>query len=387
LAARVSFEAEYFSYRTDRYFYIAIQIKIPFSTKKSSPNLMGLKTQGTITMKTTLLTGISGYIGLHCAKELLEAGYAVRGTVRSQAKGQEVRETLAAASVDSSNLTLVELDLTSDRGWNDAAAGCDYVMHVASPFVIAHPKDPQEIISPAVEGTLRALRAAKKAGVTRVVLTSSILSMMGSMKTGTFGPSDWTDVHAPDVSTYTKSKTLAEKAAWNFISAQDGDAPMELTVIAPGGVFGPPLGRNITGQSMSMLDQMLRGKLPMVPRTAFPMVDVRDVAKLHVQALKLPKADNKRIIAASSEPNGFQSAAQFLKDQGYKGPSTRIAPNFLLRLMAKFDREAKGMIGLLGMDLSSDNSETRSLFNWTPIPFKQSVLETAAAVQAIQGKA
>jgi dihydroflavonol-4-reductase len=136
-----------------------------------------------------------------------------------------------------------------------------------------------------------------------------------------------------------------------------------------------------------MLDQMLRGKLPMVPRTAFPMVDVRDVAKLHVQALKLPKADNKRIIAASSEPNGFQSAAQFLKDQGYKGPSTRIAPNFLLRLMAKFDREAKGMIGLLGMDLSSDNSETRSLFNWTPIPFKQSVLETAAAVQAIQGKA
>jgi dihydroflavonol-4-reductase len=348
---------------------------------------MGLKTQGTITMKTTLLTGISGYIGLHCAKELLEAGYAVRGTVRSQTKGQEVRDTLAAASVEISNLTLVELDLTSDRGWNDAATGCDYVMHVASPFVIANPKDPQEIISPAVEGTLRALHAAKKAGVTRVVLTSSTLSMMGSMKTGTFGPSDWTNVNTPDVSIYTKSKTLAEKAAWDFISVQDGNTPMELTVIAPGGVFGPPLGRNITGQSMSMLDQMLRGKLPMVPKTAFPMVDVRDVAKLHVQALKLPAANGKRIIAASAEPNGFQSAAQFLKDQGYKGPSTRIAPNFLLRLLAKFDREAKGMIGLLGMNLSSDNSETRNLFNWTPIPFKQSVLETAAAVQAIQGKA
>lgn len=338
-------------------------------------------------MKTTLLTGISGYIGLHCAKELLEAGYAVRGTVRSQSKGQEVRDTLAAASVEISNLTLVELDLTSDRGWNDAATGCDYVMHVASPFVIANPKDPQEMISPAVEGTLRALNAAKKAGVTRVVLTSSTLSMMGSMKTGTFGPSDWTNVNAPDVSIYTKSKTLAEKAAWDFISVQDSNTPMELTVIAPGGVFGPPLGRNITGQSMSMLDQMLRGKLPMVPKTAFPMVDVRDVARLHVQALKLPAANGKRIIAARAEPNGFQSAAQILKDQGYKGPSTRIAPNFLLRLMAKFDREAKGMIGLLGMDLSSDNSETRSLFNWTPIPFKQSVLETAAAVEAIQGKA
>ena len=338
-------------------------------------------------MNTTLLTGISGYIGLYCAKELLEAGYAVRGTVRSQSKGQEVCETLAAASVDTKNLSFVELDLTSDRGWNDAAAGCDFVMHVASPFVVANPKNPQEMISPAVDGTLRALRTAKKAGVQRVVLTSSILSMMGSMKTGTFGPGDWTDVDAPDVSTYTKSKTLAEKAAWDFINAQDGDTPMELTVIAPGGVFGPPLGRNIAGQSMSMLDQMLRGKVPMVPKTAFPMVDVRDVAKLQVQALTLLEASGKRIIAASAEPNGFQSAAQFLKDQGYKGPSTRIAPNFLLRLMAKFDREAKGMIGLLGMNLSSDNSETRKLFDWTPIPFKQSVLETAAAVQAIQGKA
>ena len=337
-------------------------------------------------MKTTLLTGISGYIGLHCAKELLEAGYGVRGTVRNQAKGQEVRDSLRSASVDISNLTLVELDLTSDQGWNEAAAGCDYVMHVASPFVIADPKDPQEIISPAVEGTLRTLRAAKKAGVKRVVLTSSIISMMGSMKTGTFGPSDWTDVDTPDVSSYTKSKTLAEKAAWDFISAQNSDTPMELTVIAPGGVFGPPLGHNITGQSLSTLDQMLRGKLPMVPRVAFPMVDVRDVAQLHRQALELPEAASKRIIAASAEPNGFQSAAQLLKDQGYKGPSTRIAPNLLLRIMAKFDREAKGMIGFLGMNLSADNSETRNLFNWTPIPFKQSVLETAAAIKDIQGK-
>ena len=338
-------------------------------------------------MKTTLLTGISGYIGLHCAKQLLEAVYTVRGTVRSQAKAQEVRETLVSASVDISSLTLVELDLTSDRGWNDAAAGCDYVMHVASPFVIANPKNPKDMISPAVDGTLRALRAAKKAGVKRVVLTSSIVSMMGSMKTGTFGPGDWTDVNAPDVSTYFKSKTLAEKAAWEFIKNQDSESPLELTVINPGGVFGAPLGRNITGQSMSMMDQMLRGKLPMVPKTAFPMVDVRDVAKLHLEALTLPEASSKRVIAASAEPYGFQSAAQFLKDEGYKGPSTRIAPNFLLRFLAKFDRETKGMLGLLGMYLSSDNSETRRLFKWEPIPFKQSVLETAAAIKMIQDKA
>jgi dihydroflavonol-4-reductase len=333
---------------------------------------------------TILLTGISGYIGLHCAKELLDAGYSVRGSIRNHTKGQEVRDTLAAASVDTQNLTLVELDLTSDRGWDEAAADCEFVMHVASPFVLANPKEPKDLISPAIDGTLRALRAAKKAGVQRLVLTGSTVSMMGSMKTGTFSPSDWTDVDAPDINTYTKSKTLAEKAAWDFINEQSDDAPMELTVIAPGGVFGPPLGRNITGQSMSMLVQMLGGKMPMVPNTAFPMVDVRDVAKLHVQALALPETAGKRIIAASSEPHGFQSAAHFLKDEGYKGPSTGIAPNFLLRLLANFDREVKGMLGILGMHLSSDNSQTRDLFNWTPITFKQSVLETAAAVKAIQ---
>ena len=338
-------------------------------------------------MKTVLLTGISGYIGLHCAKELLNGGYSVRGSVRNQAKGQEVRSTLEAASVDTQNLMIVELDLTSDRGWENATAGCEFVMHVASPFIIANPKDPQEMLSPAVDGSLRALRAAKRAGVKRVVLTSSIVSMMGSMKTGTFGPDAWTDIDTPDVSTYMKSKTLAEKAAWDFINQQVEEVPMELTVIAPGGVFGPPLGQNISGQSMSMLDQMLRGKLPMVPNAAFPMVDVRDVAKLHVQALSLPKGAGIRFIAASAEPNGFQSAAQFLKDEGYKGPSTRIAPNFLLRFVANFDREAKGMLALLGMNLSCDNSQTRELFNWEPIPFKQSVLESAAAVKAIQGKA
>ena len=131
---------------------------------------------------TILLTGISGYIGLHCAKELLDAGYNVRGSIRNQVKGQEVLDTLTAASVDTTNLTLIELDLTSNRGWDEAAAGCEFVMHVASPFVLANPKEPKDLISPAIDGTLRALRAAKKAGVKRLVLTSSILSMMGSIK-------------------------------------------------------------------------------------------------------------------------------------------------------------------------------------------------------------
>ena len=241
-------------------------------------------------------------------------------------------------------------------------------------------------ISAAVDASLRVLRVAQKLGVKRVVLTGAIASMMASMKTGTFGPSDWTNIEAPDVNTQAKSKTLTEKATSDFINGQEGDAPMELTVMTPGVVFGPPLGSNISGQSLSLMDQILRGKVPMVPNGAFPMVDVRDVSKLHVQALAIPQAVGKRIIVSRTEPVGLTSVAQFLKDAGYKGPSTRIAPNFLLRLMAKFDREAKGLLTFLDMNLSADISETRDLFGWKPIHIKQSILDTAIAIKAIKGK-
>lgn len=333
--------------------------------------------------ETVLLTGISGYIGLHCAQHLLNEGFQVRGSVRDSVKEKEVRETLSAASVDTTNLIIVELDLTSDRGWDEATSGCDYVMHVASPFVVASPKNEDEMIVPAVEGSLRALRAAKKSGVKRVVLTSSALAMFGSMKTGTFGPDDWTDTNSSDISTYTKSKTLAEKAAWDFISNQSGENMMEMVSVNPGGVFGPPLGSNITGSSMTTIDKMLRGKVPMVANVAFPMVDVRDIAKLHILAMTTPEAAGKRIVAANATGNSFVEIAQVLKTEGYKGPSTRIAPNIFLRFMSLFDAEAKGMVGMLGMNLTGDNRLTRSLFDWDPIPFTKSVLDTAAAIKSI----
>lgn len=334
--------------------------------------------------ETVLLTGISGYIGLHCAQQLLNEGFEVRGSVRSAAKEKAVRETLSAASVDTTNLSIVELDLTSDEGWDEAVSGCDYVMHVASPYSAANPKHEDEMIVPAVQGTLRALRAAKNAGVKRVVLTSSALAMMASMKTGTFGPKDWADTNSADISTYAKSKTLAEKAAWDFIASQSGEAQMEMVSVNPGGVFGPPLGNDITGQTMTIIAQMLQGKIPMMANIAMPMGDVRDVAKLHVQAMTTPDAAGKRIIASAAEPSKLVEIAQILKSEGYKGPSTRVAPNILLRIMSLFDREAKGMVGMLGMNLHADNAQTRSLFNWTPRPFSESVLDAAAAVKAIQ---
>ena len=219
---------------------------------------------------TVLLTGVSGYIGLHCAAQLLKEGFAVRGSVRSTTKEKEVIDSLAAASVDVSRLSIVDLNLTSDLGWEMAVSGCDYVMHVASPYAVANPKHESEIITPAVDGTLRVLRASEKAGVKRVVLTSSSLAMMASLKTGTFGPKDWADSNAPHLSTYAKSKILAEKAAWDFFAHLGKAKPMQMVSINPGIVFGPPLGRDISGQSMSMLDKMLRGKDALVTQYRLP---------------------------------------------------------------------------------------------------------------------
>ena len=333
--------------------------------------------------KKVLLTGISGYIGLHCAKILLEKGYTVVGTVRSTKKEEEVIKTLNSNSVSIENLTFNHLDLSSDKGWDSALSNCNYVMHVASPFTVENPKNESDMLGPAVDGTLRVLKAAKKNGIKRVVLTSSTVAIMGGKKTGLITPEDWTDLNSKNISTYFKSKTLAEKAAWDFINNQSGDYPLELVSINPGGVFGPPIGTNLSGASMSMIVKILGGKTPMVPNTSFPMVDVRDVAYLHVEALTEPKAANQRFIATEKIGRSFQSICQLLIDNGYKGPSTKLAPNFMLKLLSIFDREAKGMLAMLDMNLSADNSKTMEVFNWEPVPFEKTLIETAEAVKKI----
>ena len=336
--------------------------------------------------KTVFVTGISGFIGLYCVKELLNKGYKVKGTVRNSSKQNEVINTFKKNKINIKNLKFKILDLTSDNGWDNAIEGCDFVMHVASPFRIAIPKNEDEMILPAVEGTRRVLEASQKGGVKRIVLTSSIVSMMSSIRRGQFGPKDWTDINYPNLSTYIKSKTLAERSAWDFIYKNKKQSKMDLVVIAPGGVFGPPLGDNITCESLNILSKVLNGKIPMVPDAAFPMVDVRDVAKLHVQALTNSKVSGKRFIASGTNPVSFADVAQFLINQGYKGPSTKIAPNWFFKFLSMFDREAKGMLALLGINMTADNSDTIKTFTWTPIPFEKTVIETANSIKMIQTK-
>ena len=291
--------------------------------------------------------------------------------------------SLTNAGVDTANLGFVELNLTKDDGWDQALHGCDYLMHTASPFPIANPKHESEVIEPAVDGTLRALKAAKNNGIKRVVLTSSTVAIMGGKKQGTITPEQWTNLQAKNLSAYTKSKTLAEQAAWDFIKDNEVDKVPELVSINPGGVFGPAIGENLSGASMSMASQMLQGKVPMVPNVAFPMVDVRDVAKLHVAALKEGKAANQRFITTETTPRSLQEMGEILNMLGYTGPSTRVAPNIMLKFLSFFDREAAGMVGFLGMRISADNSKTKEVFNWEPIPFEQTLKDTASFIEGL----
>ena len=328
--------------------------------------------------ETVLVTGISGYIGLHCAKELQANGYKVRGTVRSQDKAALATTALARAGVRAEEISFVEADLLDDSGWAEAMAGCDYVLHVASPFIMGEPDDPDELIRPAVDGTNRILSFAQAAGIKRVVLTSSTVAVSSDMESGTGGPGDWPD---PDkVGTYAKSKILAERAAWRFVEARGEVEGFDLVVINPGGVMGPCLTGKARGTSTTMISDMINGKMPMIPDISVGLVDVRDVAMVHVTALKMAEAAGQRFILASEEPIPMMHVAETLKRAGYDKVSTRKAPSLLLRFLALFSKDVRGMATFLGRKVRADNRTTRELLGWKPTPMKTSLVDMAQSL-------
>jgi len=324
--------------------------------------------------KKVLVTGVSGYLGQHVTAELLNQGYEVVGTVRSISKSEISKEAIAAvAPVD--HLSFATADLLADTGWQEAMFGCEYVLHLASPFILAEPKNENDLIEPAVDGTKRVLNAAKIAGVKRVVLTSSTVSMTSGKASGKYGPDAWSEV-ASDIGAYAKSKTLAERAAWEILAG----SKTELSVINPGFILGPSLGSPADGQSIRMISDLVAGKIPMIPDIAMGMVDVRDVAKLHVAALTANGAAGNRFIAASADPISMSDIAQILREAGYKKVPSRKAPNFAIKVMSLFDREAKGMVPQLGKKVAYDNRTTYDVLKWQPTEFKKTLLEMAASV-------
>ncbi len=331
--------------------------------------------------ETVLLTGVTGFIAKHVALKLLNAGHAVRGSLRSPKRAEEVRAALAAHLTDPAamdRLGFVTLDLTRDDGWDDAARGCTVIIHTASPFPISQPKDADDLIRPAVDGTLRALRAAKAAGIGRVILTSSSVAIVnGVLPAGRdeYTEADWSDVDAASATPYVRSKTLAERAAWDFVKG-DG-AGIALTVINPGFVVGPPLDDEF-GSSVGVVRRVMAGKDPASPRIGFPMVDVRDVAEMHVRAMDRPATAGGRYPAVSGAM-WFPDMAKVLK-AAYPARriATRVAPRILLRVLALFDGEIRAILPILGKIERVSNAAARRDMAMTFIPAEDAVRAAAA---------
>lgn len=328
--------------------------------------------------KRIMLTGISGYIAKHVALKLLNAGHFVTGSIRSPGRAEEVRAALAPhlqSAEALGRLRFVTLDLTSDAGWAAALKGTDALLHTASPFPINAPKDPEELIRPAVDGSLRALAAARAAGVRRVVLTSSVAAIAtGTGKTTPYTEDDWTDVKSPATSAYARSKTLAERAAWDFVREQAQD--MALTTINPAFVIGPPLDSHF-GSSVGVVRRMLSGKDPMVPRIGFATVDVRDVAQMHLRAIERPETAGKRYIAADRALWFSEMTAALKTAFPDRKIPTRTAPNLLIRGLALFDPAIRSILPQLGRLDQMSNDRARAEMDMTFIPAEQSLVETA----------
>tara|TARA_X000000950_G_scaffold279919_1_gene373509 strand:- start:334 stop:1362 length:1029 start_codon:yes stop_codon:yes gene_type:complete len=339
-------------------------------------------------MEKVLVTGVSGFLGHNCALELIKNGYYVKGSVRDLNKKSEVLNGLKKEVDISEKLEFVKLDLLSDDGWEDAVEDCKYVLHVAAPFSVKEPKSENEYIEPIVDGTMRALKFSKKAKVKRIVLTSSAVTMMGVVyaskkDTGMVDSNDWTDPNSKNINTYIKAKTLGEKAAWEFYNNQSDDSFIEMAVMCAGGIYGPSLTGNISGFSLKGVHQMLTGhfKMLMIPPAGIPMSDVRDLAKLHVLAMTEKKANGKRLIPTTSRAYSFMDIAKILKKNGYNKVSTKKAPIFMIKLMSLFDMEAKGMEPIVGNTVSSNNTETKEIFNWEPTSFEKTILDCAKSIE------
>jgi dihydroflavonol-4-reductase len=326
-----------------------------------------------------LVTGGSGFVAVHCIVALLRQGYRVRTTVRSLDRSHEVCDMLVRAGLDDSRIEFAKADLTSDAGWFEAVTGCRYVLHVASPFFFGKNEKEMDLTTPAREGNLRVLRAARDANVERVVLTSSFAAIGYGHpdQAADFTEESWTNVNGNDVSPYIRSKAIAEKSAWEFLAREGG--ALQLASVNPVGIFGPALGPKLSA-SVEILQRMLKGEFPGVPRIAFGAVDVRDVADLHLLAMTKPEANGQRFLAISGNAIPFLDYANILRQhlgpRGAKLPKREL-PDWMIRIFALIRPEAKDLIPQLGKRRNATSAKARQLLGWQPRSIEEAVASSA----------
>jgi dihydroflavonol-4-reductase len=333
--------------------------------------------------ESVLVTGGSGYVAGWVIVELLQRGYSVRTTVRHLDKGAAVRAAVATVTDPGGRLTFAVADLTRDEGWPEAVAGVDYVLHVASPLGDENTKDPRALIVPARDGTLRVLRAATAAGVRRVVMTSAANTASPSSyaEEGVTDETLWTDPDDPALVPYRRSKTVAEKAAWDFMAAYDG--PTTLTTILPGAVFGPILSTGNLG-SVRIVERMVNGSMPGTPRIGLEIVDVRDLADIHIRAMVAPDAAGQRFLATGEFTWMRDMAAALRAGLGADGSKvpTRQLPDFVVRATAVFDKSLRAITVSLGRRNRHSTDKAERLLGWQPRPAAETVVDCARSLIA-----
>jgi len=314
--------------------------------------------------KLVLVTGGTGFVAGHCILQLLRSGYKVRATVRSVSKTAKVKEMLKNGGISSfEDISFIEANLSLDNNWTEAMQGCEYVLHVASPIFLRLPKHEDEMIRPAVDGTVRVLKAARDAKVKRVVITSSF-GAVGYSHTNPntlITEKEWTNPNDKSLSAYLKSKTLAEKAAWDFMEREGGD--LELTVINPMAILGPSLGPDMSS-GLELLKKILDGSMKAAPKIDLGIVDVRDLADLHLRAMTSPKANGERFLALSGGVMSMHQIAMLFRGKlgdKAKNVTTKVLPDWLIRLVALFNPEAKAIVPQLGRVRNASNQKAKTL--------------------------
>jgi dihydroflavonol-4-reductase len=332
-------------------------------------------------MSRVLVTGGSGFVASHVIAQLLKAGHDVRTTVRSLSREAEVRSMVNESGAFDEKLTFVEADLSNNSGWAEAVHGCEYVMHVASPMPAKQPKDENELIVPARDGVIRVLRFARDAQVRRVVFTSTCGAIYYGhpKREKPFDETDWTNIEGGPMSAYVKSKALAERAAWDFMAREGG--ALELAVVNPAGIFGPSLGKDVSS-SLEIIIRLLNG-MPGCPQIFFGVVDVRDVADLHLRAMTDPKAKGERFIAVCGPSMSMLEVAQTLRsglgEKANKVP-TRALPNWLVRFIANFDASLKTLTPMLGNPRHASSEKAQRVLGWKPRPAEEALLSSARSL-------
>ena len=329
-------------------------------------------------MDKVLVTGATGYIGLHCIHQLLNQGYAVNGSVRSPERKEEIFEALQKHNTPIENLNLYTFNLTEDDGWDEGMEGCDYLLHVASPIALEN-HDEDFFVKPAVAGVKRAFKFAKKYNVKKVVLTSSVAAIFDTLEEKTYyDETDWSDPDNPSISHYSKSKTLAERAAWDFVKNEDN--PFELAVINPALVIGPSLSGDL-GESNKAIAMVATGKMPVAVPLQFGYVDVRDVATAHVLAMQNPNSNGERFALAEKDL-WYKDVAKVLRENGFDKAPTFNVPVWLAKILANFSKELKITLPYLGRVRSVKNtSKAKDILGWNPRPAEQSIIDIAEQIK------